>query len=327
MKQICIVLVICILAAGCAADGKTEDKVADKLPHVNQTIPMPVLQANQTTDDPACTDSDEGQDLFVRGTTASYSQVQYDTCDDGISVDEYYCENGVLKQRTRICPAGYQCSEGRCVGADTIPQDCTDSDGQEIRKKGQVVRGSDTYEDACTGIQNVKEYYCRNNEIKNTILRCPSGTKCHEGACIQYEPRCEDTDNGINATAYGEVTIDTGTGILDLFKDSCIDQGTLEEAYCMDGRVAKMTIACRQGGRCSSGACEEVAECRENDFGFDTRHKGTTRIVTYIGGGSTSREYTDECNGSGILREYYCFENEVATQNVVCSCNGGECIQ
>lgn len=306
--------------------GCTTSEKKDTVPAKNESVEKIEEPKEEKIEVTTCTDSDNGQDIEVAGVTRVNDHVEFDRCSDTLSVDEYYCDGIALKKRTRVCPQNYACEEGKCIEKEITVTNCTDSDGQELRIKGTVTHGSEMYEDTCTSMQNVKEYYCRDNEIKNTIINCPSGTECRSGACVQYAPRCLENDSGINATAYGEINLDTGTGIFNLYKDSCIDEKTVKEYYCDSGSVTTTNITCSGGSRCTNGACQRIVECRESDFGFDSRTKGTVTANENNQGGSVVRTYTDECINSDTLREYYCFEDEVVTQNVVCRCNGGTCV-
>ncbi len=62
----------------------------------------------------ACTDSDNGQDIYVQGTTAHGNTTFTDECFDAGNVREGYCDVGILQIDTLPCPAGYNCLAGRC---------------------------------------------------------------------------------------------------------------------------------------------------------------------------------------------------------------------
>jgi len=63
-----------------------------------------------------CTETDNGKDLFVKGTT-KYEGGQLlltDSCVTASAVRENYCEDGVIKQKIILCD-GTSCSDGACV--------------------------------------------------------------------------------------------------------------------------------------------------------------------------------------------------------------------
>ncbi len=63
-----------------------------------------------------CTETDNGKDLFVKGTT-KYEGGQLlltDSCVTASAVRENYCEDGVIKQKIILCD-GASCSDGACV--------------------------------------------------------------------------------------------------------------------------------------------------------------------------------------------------------------------
>ena len=83
------------------------------------------------TSAPACTDSDSGQNINVRGTTtgpdayggnmasiATYT----DSCEGTARVLEFYCNNGqYIAMVNTPCAGGYVCSNGACVQANAQP--------------------------------------------------------------------------------------------------------------------------------------------------------------------------------------------------------------
>jgi hypothetical protein len=62
---------------------------------------------------------------------------------------------------------------------------CTDSDGGiESRLDGFVTFNGETYTDECVDGKYIKEYYCSNNEVKSSIIKCSE--RCYSGVnrCI-----------------------------------------------------------------------------------------------------------------------------------------------
>ena len=58
---------------------------------------------------------------------------------------------------------------------------------------------------------------------------------------------CTDSDNGINSSAEGEVTINGSTLV-----DKCVGP-FLIEYYCEDGKITSQNFRCEKG--CSKGVC------------------------------------------------------------------------
>ena len=326
MKLI-IILVCLIFLFGCAS----KMEVKQEQPRIEKTIGKKENIVTQEEHNVICSDSDAGQDLFAKGVTYKDQERFEDSCTDTNWVDKYYCEGSVLKKKNRLCPSHFECSDGACIKNEGSIEHCKDTDGNNITRKGSTQKGTEQYDDICTSTQNVKEYECSENKIISTLKICSPGMQCSDGACVPYATICIDKDNGLNTTIASEVTIDKGTGIRDLYQDTCISDSMVREYYCdTNQNVNYSDTYCKTGSSCANGACEEVIQCSENDFGFDSKNRGTVTLIERRGSETETDTYTDECVGaSGVLTEYYCFQNEAATQQVVCSsgCNEGACVE
>jgi len=71
---------------------------------------------------PFCSDSDGGKNYYVKG--VAYDQGYYttggeDSCfydyQNNLVLNEYYCENGVVKSENYNCPSDYTCKDGACI--------------------------------------------------------------------------------------------------------------------------------------------------------------------------------------------------------------------
>ena len=65
-----------------------------------------------------CTDSDGGNNIYVKGTASTGSSTATDFCYSTNSVTEYYCSSQTataLTSLTYVCPIGYSCVTGACV--------------------------------------------------------------------------------------------------------------------------------------------------------------------------------------------------------------------
>ena len=143
-----------------------------------------------------CNDND-GKDYFIRGTNSFQGSNTIEICSDengkpttgeeGTSVIETWCQNGIKKEEVHVCENG--CSAGACVK-------CSDSDGRDYYTRGtNEFDGSSTIE-ICVGDDGkpttgeegtqVTESWCENNERKTEIYPCSND--CSAGACIKIIP-------------------------------------------------------------------------------------------------------------------------------------------
>lgn len=115
---------------------------------------------------------------------------------------------------------------------------CSDYDGKNFYKWGYVVGIDDLgnyfeFEDTCIGNQ-VKEYFCTNNDLETVLFNCPNG--CEKGRCLQVEDPCDDKECKDN--------------------DAC----TLDS--CSAGLCVFTPKQCPSGQYCDNGECRSFAECR-----------------------------------------------------------------
>ena len=142
----------------------------------------------------ACTDSDGGKDITVKGTVTCGTRVYTDVCYSTAAVQEYVYDAGIEDYGSMYinCPSGTTCSEGACKSTtNTTAAQCTDSDvtdayrgGWNYYKKG-VLKDSLglVLEDSCVSNVKLSEALC-NAEKKGEFVQydCPYG--CANGACI-----------------------------------------------------------------------------------------------------------------------------------------------
>ena len=132
-----------------------------------------------------CSDSDNGQNLLLKGTTSKGTSSSTDICTSGnytYSITEYFCQSNSIQSLTTACPPGYWCITGACSAEPT----CTDSDGgQDYFVRGTVTKGtlsSDT--DYCSNGLLV-EYYCSNNQVAHITYNCSNSLAvCASGYCL-----------------------------------------------------------------------------------------------------------------------------------------------
>ena len=262
-----------------------------------------------------CVDSDGGVDAHSPGTVSKGSESYTDSCEDGSTVREYYCEGNRPLYTSVTCISGEACQEGVCVESD-----CSDTDGgQDMFEKGTVRADSVVYIDSCASGGTVKEYYCSGGEAKYAILPCPTDYYCINSKCSEYV--CSDTDGGEDEDRYGEVRKGGNE-----YEDYCYDDDTVYEYYCSGDEVSGRKINCGSGEECEGGECVDVEEeeqyCTDSDGGHDVYERGTAE--------DNEGENTDYCIDGNRLREYYCSGDEIASEAVYCDrgemCEGGECV-
>ncbi|MBN2121521.1 hypothetical protein JW721_00475 [Candidatus Micrarchaeota archaeon] len=201
--------------------------------------------------------------------------------------------------------------EGECT------TDCSDEDGgKEILIASGVSLFGEYEEDYCAGTSSVMEFYCENSSIVYEEIECPAGYTCNDGAC---EPApCSDSDGGIVSSEMG-----VAVSGMETKSDSCASESKLTEYYCAaDGTIASEEISCPSGQVCSDGECVEPT-CEDSDGGIEISEAGTTEK------GSLSN--SDSCVGSAVVKEYYCENGAIASENIDCPsgevCLDGACIE
>jgi len=207
--------------------------------------------------------------------------------------------------------------EGECVV-------CKDSDGgSDSLVKGKTTKNGEEVSDECVGVGAVLEYYCENSEIKNTTIVCPLDYTCKDGVCAREEPPpmvCSDTDEKDIYTK-GTVSVAGHT-----YEDVCTDARLVKEYFCEGDEAENLIFQCPNGYRCEGGKCTELEQtCSDTDEGKDVYEKGSVSLVTLL----TQVYYEDYCVNSTIVKEYYCVDNKVESEEVNCPegyfCYGDEC--
>ena len=251
------------------------------------------------------------------------------TCLDTQTVTAYQCENNKLKTIQTPCPAAYECRGGTCTEkVQPVVKACEDTDGKNSATPGKTTANGKTYEDSCNAIEMVKEYYCEGGKLQNLLTNCPSGTTCQNGACKEAPSYCKETDDGINSTKYGEVTIEKGN-IFELYKDNCINVTTIREYYCEDNRVQNKPIDCDSGASCKNEVCGRIDYCTDTDSGINSIIKGVVTVLERRETEQYSNNFNDQCMNQSTLLEYYCLGNKLAFGEMPCKggCDNGRCFR
>ena len=64
--------------------------------------------------EPACTDTDNGVNIFIKGVVNKGADSYPDYCTDAQNGIEYYCQDNQVENEEFTCPAGYSCTDGKC---------------------------------------------------------------------------------------------------------------------------------------------------------------------------------------------------------------------
>ncbi|MEW6722961.1 MAG: Kazal-type serine protease inhibitor [Candidatus Micrarchaeota archaeon] len=210
-------------------------------------------------------------------------------------------KNACLAQRAGVEVA----SEGACAS-------CKDTDGgKDIFTAGTVSAGGETAVDRCAGGE-VVEAYCENGQGTVQNIPCPAGYECDTGMCVKAQ--CTDSDGGLEEDAKGTVTANGRSQ-----SDECAGAGTVKEYFCENGAASSRDLSCGTGKVCQDGQCVATV-CTDSD-GKDPLTKGTAK--------SGQDSYTESCQDSDSVTEYYCENNQLKTEKLDCQsgylCSDGKC--
>lgn len=174
----------------------------------------------------------------------------------------------------------------------TIERDllkCIDTDGGEIYGTKGII--NDVYVDSCYDDINLKEYYCKNNEIKDINYSCSYG--CKNGACLpapaESERNCTDSDSGYNPNKLGTIRGVFGEDFM-VNMDHCYSDFLLYEYSCKNNKIYVETAVCENG--CKLGACQGVSKNTPDfyiknvyyakDYAVDSNYKVKAAIVVEV---------------------------------------------
>lgn len=189
------------------------------------------------------------------------------------------------------------------TGLASLKASCTDSDGgQNYEVKGVVSKGANSNTDICSAVTVLKEYFCSGNSIKSISYTCPSDYKCSNGACV---PSC------VPATC-SSLGKECGT-----WSDKC--NGNLDCGTCSGGN------SCTVNGQC----LQSTDTCFDSDNGLSYSVRGSVNGTL----SGSPYGYTDSCEASGILKEYFCQGTISQYTYMLCNstnnftiCSNGACV-
>lgn len=182
-----------------------------------------------------------------------------------------------LSLKNRLMPKVAESS----VTASAINR-CSDSDrGENILIRGIVSKGALQYPDFCQTVISVNESICVGERVETRLINCPIGM-CFHGKCTDV--LCVDTDNRkTNETGLTYWTNTDRTSI-SVNRDRCVNNDTLKEYGCMNGRFTETDIACN----CVGSICMD-------DFDADIWDEFLRKL--------DSEAYSDELKA--LYRDYY----------------------
>jgi len=164
------------------------------------------------------------------------------------------------------------------------------------------------YNDECVSWNTVKKYYCKNESVMSGNFNCEPGYWCQNGACVEYEGSCVDSD-GNDTKTYGYVSYTPSVFSTATEYDKCVDEATIEEWICEGSKPIKQTLECGSGFKCSEGKCIK-SKCKEGDGGINPL------VPSYISNEEESAN--DACVDDYTLREYYCYADDVRYVDIKC---------
>jgi len=288
-----------------------------------------------------CDETDDGRDPFEQGTTTLVgrrgNRSRTDGCRDDITLTEYTCGRKYggyifFSSRIRCSSLGvYTCEDGACV-EDEDQLYCEDTDeGNEPFVFGEVtylnISGREiTVADYCNNNQFLTERYCDGVHPANEQHRCEFG--CEDGACIEPEPFCEDSDGGIEPFVAGNVNGINESNEEFFWEDECNRDGDrVFEWYCEGVNSLIESIRCEFG--CEEGACLEEEQdpfCEDTDGGIEPFVAGNVS-----GEDDDGRFFLeDECNNDCTqVHEYYCDDINPRLEDIECEfgCEYGACLE
>jgi len=184
-----------------------------------------------------------------------------------------------------------------------------------------VVAGCAMQQSCGTEVNNV----CGDDGVtyQNPCLATQAGAKiAYSGMCqsnaTKPETLCSDSDGGRNLLEKGTAQMHDEPAV----SDFCIGNASVQENYCESGELKIETAACPGNTVCEEGACTSDL-CSDTDGGSNVYSKGTAS--------KGGQSYTDACNGTGYVLEYYCAAgNQVQSYSGECAaseaCSDGACV-
>ena len=285
-----------------------------------------------------CSDTDGGQNIYVRGAAVLNDSVLTDYCFNSTTINEYYCIGDANASAVLNCPQGFSCSEGACSSPTLY---CIDNEiAADFYVRGTLNYSGIIFSDTCYE-SVVSDVYCVNaTSMSSRNYTCTYG--CSNGACLS-QPACPGSiDVASPKTTYyasenGEIMIAVRDGngnpmpnfafYVNLTKDG-VSQGTQSYTtnstgwYYSSGAVSStLKETYYYTAYTSVSNCTQRSDtlfltfmpsqnCTDTDGGLDYYVSGAAQRGT-----GTSYDY---CTSSTRLQEFYCSGNEVVSTSFEC---------
>lgn len=277
--------------------------VGSECPCVETAVTCPKDCGVQET----CSDTDNGNNLFVRGTVSywrpGYSQKYSDYCfSDYRYVMEYYCGKDVspagsgMTAMSFACPEGYICRDGACVQS-AIPYGCPSSiyiafDRNEYRFGDTVYVKVGVWDANSRGVPNARIWV-------------------------------EGKYNGVRM------------GLSSLTMDANGMYYTSSTVSMMQQGVYEYTASYNESGCPAISAGTKIMvynttaqRCKDSDGGIDYYTKGMASQCP-DSPQSTCRAFEDQCTSSNVVREGFCKGDDLVDTEYTCpyGCRDGACLK
>ncbi len=264
----------------------------------------------------SCTDSDGGNDTFVKGTVDGYYPIDNtnttlsDYCSSSTTLEEYLCFQGgdvytstgvYILKRSHSC--SNSCSVGQCIPAPSPPPAATPTPTTYPSCPVNVFLDSAVNNTECLCGGNFPPYprgWCCSSSTASAgswISVGFSNTCQYASTPTPTYTTCTDSDGGTDFTKKGTCTDSTGT-----YADYC-NGGTspITDVYCSNGFCKEAYLS----GICVDGASVPISPTYTTCTDIDGQNHYVKGTCT-----DSTGTYTDFCAAdAGIgkyIREYYC---------------------
>jgi hypothetical protein len=217
-----------------------------------------------------CIDSD-GLDYYTRGTLVDAYGSFEDSCLDGKTVIEYYCEEleGKMLAKPKQVMCDGECDDGRCVESEKVVEVCEEFFDDGVRT---VEYMDEIYSSYCLSADTLKEYFCKEGKVESVINSCDNG-KCIDGDCvIDVDVPKDDLDENPCKEFRGEgdyrhfvekVTLGGKT-----YESYCKSESEVFRYYCFGPELASGVVNCPSSEVCSDWKCVTKEDTQESDVGL-----------------------------------------------------------
>ncbi len=308
-----------------------------------------------------CTDSDGGENYYMKGITNASNEVIIDRCclsmgeggadcrEQGTVLIEGFClTNDYAEDHMYNCPNG--CSDGVCIQNTTpvVNKLCVDTESVTSNDVRGILSNQDNspleYDDAREDLSS-----SRNSDLSVHVLSSTTANIIFFGeekivklGEIAYFDVLSIRLNSINFVGVGNVNNNVKLEIMTI-KDFCDTKNTLYEYYCdadinADRIFNAKEINCPNG--CSNGVCIQnttvnVSICTDADNGLNYYTKGVAYGVASWGKDYPADYFVDYCFCEGPhascndLNEMACVNGYLTQNRYTCpnGCSDGVCIQ